>query len=421
MPTISLTVEVPWPKGKVTLSKLERAIHRAAMSAGRQALVQALRAWEAELLPAAGARQRRVRRYLLTRLGPVRFWRWKTKKDGSYGFPLDRAIGVAAWQSCSPLVWERACRLAASFPYRQAARLLSDLVGQATDHRVLWRLVQKAGRARRAAIEHQRAAVFEMGEVPPEPDEPPEMVVTEIDGAVLRHCRGGVFEAKVAAAYRGKHVISTTARHPKRVVTGKTAIAGVYEEGTAGQVFYATLCRSVGLHRARHRMVSGDGAEWIPVLVREWFPDHVFQLDHYHLKQRLRQAAGDPDRAGRWIAWALSGSWPRIERSMAQLVAGGRLDPKVARDPLLPAAQRPGDLGVSSPARAGSPAGAVHPGLGRDRAHDRPARRPADETSGDAMVQRRSPQRPRAAGDPGRPCRLARLVEGGDRLIDTRA
>lgn len=75
MPTISLTVEVPWPKGKPSLSKLERAIHRAAMSAGRQTLVQALGIWEQELLPTAGARQRRVRRYLLTRLGPIRYWR----------------------------------------------------------------------------------------------------------------------------------------------------------------------------------------------------------------------------------------------------------------------------------------------------------------------------------------------------------
>jgi hypothetical protein len=333
VPTISVTIQVPWPKAKPTFSELERTIHRAVTSAGRQALVQALGAWERELLPTAGARQRRVRRYLLTRLGPIRIWRWKTRQDGRYGFPLDRAIGLAPWQTCSPFVWERACSLAAAHPYRTAARLLSDLVGCATDHRVLWRLVQKAGRLRRAELEGDRAAMFELGEAPPEPTEPPEMVVTEIDGAVLRRQRGGVFEAKVAAAYRGKAVVSATARHPRRVVTGKVVVAGVYEQGTAGQVIYSALCRSVGLHRARHKMVAGDGAEWIPVLVREWFPDHAFQLDHYHLKQRLRHTAvGDPKRAGRWISWALAGQWSRIERSMVHLVARGALDPKIARD-----------------------------------------------------------------------------------------
>lgn len=334
MPQISLTVELPWPKGKLTLAKLERAIHRAAMDAGRRALVKALGAWEEQLLPGSGARQRKVRRYLLTRLGPIRFFRWKTRAEGRYLFPLDRAMGLSAHQSCSGFVWERACRLAASFSYRTAARLLSDLVGVATDHRVLWRLVQKAGRLRRGQIEQARQQMFDYGQAPPEPEEAPEMVVTEIDGAVLRRQRPrGVMEARLAVAYSGKRVLSEGARHRRRVVTGKVVVAGLWEEGAAGQLIYAWLCRSVGIHRARHLLVSGDGAEWIPVLVRNWFPDAAFQLDHHHLKARLRQvAAGDPKRAGRWIAWALAGSWRRIERSMAHLVARGGLDPKLARE-----------------------------------------------------------------------------------------
>jgi len=42
--------------------------------------------------------------------------------------------------------------------------------------------------------------------------------------------------------------------------------------------------------------------------------------------------AGTPERAARWIAWALSGQWRRIERSLLALVASGRLDPKVAAE-----------------------------------------------------------------------------------------
>ncbi len=125
-------MEVPWPKGRPTLAKLERAVRQGAMAAGRKALVSALGAWEQELSE-AGARQRRVRRYLLTRVGPIRFHRWKTRKDGRYGFPLDQAMGLRPWQTCSGFVWERACRLAGSHPFRQAARLLSDLVGTPVD------------------------------------------------------------------------------------------------------------------------------------------------------------------------------------------------------------------------------------------------------------------------------------------------
>jgi hypothetical protein len=333
VPSISVTVEVPWPNDKLTFSKLERTIHRAAMTAGRKALVAALGAWEAELLPAAGARQRRVRRYLLTRVGPIRFFRWKTRSQGDYGFPLDRAMGLLPHQSCSTFVWERACRLAAAHPYRTAARLLSDLIGVSTDHRVLWRLVQKAGRLRRDQIEANRADMFDLGLAPAQ-GEPIEMVVTEIDGAVLRRQGGGVMEAKVAAAYTGKELASATAAHRRVYITGKALVAGIYPEGVAGQAIYAQLCRSVGLHRARHSLVAGDGAEWIPVMCREYFPEAVYQLDHYHLKSRLRVVAGNPERAGRWIAWALSGRWRSIERSMSALVARGRLDAKVARETL---------------------------------------------------------------------------------------
>jgi len=273
VPTITVTVEVPWPKGKTTLAKLERAVHRAAMAAGRQVLVHSLGKWEQQLLPSAGARQRRVRRYLLTRLGPIRFFRWKTRQDGRYGFPLDQAMRLHPRQTCSWFVWERACRLASSFPYRQAARLLSDLVGVATDHRVVWRLLQKAGGLRREELEHARSEMFDAGLAPPQA-EPIDMVVAEIDGAMLRRQRGGVMEARAVAAYTGKRILSVTARHRKRVVTGKVVLARLYAEGMAGQVFYAQLCRSARVHRARWVLVPGDGAEWIPVLVRTGSPEH---------------------------------------------------------------------------------------------------------------------------------------------------
>ncbi len=333
MPTLTVTVEVPWPKGQTTLPKLERDIHRAALAAGRKLLVQALGVWEQQLLQGAGARQRRMRRYLLTRLGPIRFTRWKTLKDHRYDFPLDRAMGLRPWQTCSGFVWERACRLAGAHPFREAARLLSDLVGTPLDHRRLWGWLQKAGAIRVLQQEQARAELFDHGVAPPE-GEPVPMVVTEIDGVVLRHQRGGRFEAKVAASSTGKCRASPTARHRRVYVTGKAVVAGVYEEGQAGPTIYAWLCRSVGIHRARYSLVPGDGAGWIPVMVREWFFGSVFQLDHFHLKQRLRLAGGDPKMAGRWISWALAGQWRRVARSLMALVRAHRVDPKVAEDTL---------------------------------------------------------------------------------------
>jgi hypothetical protein len=58
--------------------------------------------------------------------------------------------------------------------------------------------------------------------------------------------------------------------------------------------------------------MSGVQAEWIPVMVPNWFPETTFQLDHYHLKVGLRKLAADPARAGRRISWALARQWRRI-------------------------------------------------------------------------------------------------------------
>ena len=76
MPELTIAVRVPWPKDR-SLAALERAIFGALMAAGRALLLQALAAIEEQMLAdGAGARQRRRRRYLLTRFGEVRFHRW---------------------------------------------------------------------------------------------------------------------------------------------------------------------------------------------------------------------------------------------------------------------------------------------------------------------------------------------------------
>src|SRR5690349_22500670 len=53
-----------------------------------------------------------------------------------------------------PILWERAARLGTGYPFRQAARLLSDLVGGAIDHRVVWRLLRRDRKSTRLNSSH---------------------------------------------------------------------------------------------------------------------------------------------------------------------------------------------------------------------------------------------------------------------------
>lgn len=157
MPELTISVRVPWPKHP-TLATLEKAICRALMAAGRELLLLACATLEgAVLAEGAGARQRRRRRYLLTRFGELRFYRWQTVRDGRYGHPLDEALGLPAKDPCSPWVRATAAWLAQAHPFRQAARLLSMMVGARVDHRRVWGWAQTSGRRVLQAWEEKRA------------------------------------------------------------------------------------------------------------------------------------------------------------------------------------------------------------------------------------------------------------------------
>lgn len=101
MPELTVTVRVPLPK-QPTLASLERVIFRALLAAERELLLQAFGMLEGHVV--AGAKQRRRRRYLLTRFGEIRYFRWQTRTDASYGYPLDEALGLAPGDPCSAWV-----------------------------------------------------------------------------------------------------------------------------------------------------------------------------------------------------------------------------------------------------------------------------------------------------------------------------
>ena len=157
MPELTVTVRVAMPKHP-SLGELERAIFTAVMAAGRELLLEAFAVLEQTA--AIGSRQRRRRRYLITRFGEIRFFRWQTRTERGYGYPLDEALGLSPGDPCSAWVRQTAAWLAQAHPYRQAARLLSRMIGTRVDHRTLWGWVQGSGRAVRSHLEQLRASLF---------------------------------------------------------------------------------------------------------------------------------------------------------------------------------------------------------------------------------------------------------------------
>jgi hypothetical protein len=146
VPPLKITIEVPWPK-RLTLSALEKSIFKAVMAAGRQLLVMAFELIEQQLLRnGAGIVQRRRTTLPGVSVRGAEIPPWQTRGVDGYGCPLDKALGLEPNDPCSPWVRAKASLLAQAHPYRQAAGLLSQMIGSKVDHRRVWGWVQQAGK-----------------------------------------------------------------------------------------------------------------------------------------------------------------------------------------------------------------------------------------------------------------------------------
>jgi hypothetical protein len=327
VPELTLAVEVPWPK-QPTLAALERAIFKSLQAAARELLVEAFGALEERV--ATGAKQRRRRRYLLTRFGEIRFSRWQTRTEAGYGYPLDEALGLAPGEPCSAWVRETAAWLAQAHPFRQAARLLSRMIGQPIDHRRLWGWVQASGKTLRGRFEQMRASLFDDGEAPGFGGPAPKIVSTSADGTFIR-TRDGPVEVKLGLWWTGAHLQSPTAAHARYLLDGKGFYASTEGADLFGQTFYALAASRAGIAKAKEVFFISDGAGWLADLPSDWITPTAVQLDQFHGKLRISEVAHDPERAARWWAWVTEHNLASLGRSIEQLTRSGQVDPEAGR------------------------------------------------------------------------------------------
>jgi len=328
VPELTVTVRVPLPK-QPTLACLEQAVFRALQPAGRELLLKAFGLLEQQSLD--GAKQRRRRRYLITRFGEIRFFRWQTRTEAGYGYPLDEALGIRSGDPCSPWVSQTASWLAQAHPYRQAARLLSKMIGTRVDHRTLWGWVQGSGRAVRRHLEQLRASLFDDGEDPAFQGRAPKIVSTSADGTFIR-TRDGPVEVKLGIWWTGAHLQSPTATHPRYLLQGKGSYASTQGHDLFGQTFYALAAARAGIAKAQEVFFISDGAGWLAALPSDWIAPTAIQLDQFHGKLRISEVAHDPERAARWWAWVTEHNLSALGRSIDALTRSGRVEPEAARE-----------------------------------------------------------------------------------------
>ena len=241
MPTIELTATLSISLEYTSLEALENEIHARLRQAGQQLLVQACQQVEQQSLGERGAtirRQRQEPRYLLSRFGWVRLSRYRVKEaDGHSHCPLDELLGLEARQHASPWARERAMYFVTQLPYRPAAAVFSQEVGEKVDHRTLWSLAQKEGQKLVAREEQEWKAVFEDGELPEGDEKEREIVVAEVDGTYLGAQRQeqSHFEVRLGVMFSGRQLESETAKHQRYRLVERVRYGGVEEAEEFGQ------------------------------------------------------------------------------------------------------------------------------------------------------------------------------------------
>lgn len=321
--TIEVVVRLTISEEDFDVNRLEERVRAARDEAGRQLFVRALQRLEEEALAAHPqvARQRRVERRLDTTLGHVVFQRWRVKWEGQTTCLLDRLLGLPRHSRASPAVKKRASELASRLTYREAGVVLREELHTPVSAQSVHGWVQGLGEA-----------VGERELAPPvRPTPGAEVVVVEWDDTMVRSQETGErqFAMKLGIGYSQKE-----RQGPKRwKLADKVVYGGVEEPEEFAERFSVRLEGAFEVERAEHVVVKGDGAEWISQGAAQVFPGHVFQLDRWHLLDRLAQFAGHLPRLWKRLRrWVFQGRVKALVRSLRQLVGADARSEQARQD-----------------------------------------------------------------------------------------
>jgi hypothetical protein len=117
--------------------------------------------------------------------------------------------------------------------------------------------------------------------------------VVDADGTFLaaQGEQGDRFEVKTGVFYTGK-TRAGGRRHRRWRLLNKGCYATTGDQDAFGKGLAARGFHWVGLHRARHVLCVHDGLDEYGQGFRDWSPDAIHQIDHFHVSERIWQLCG---------------------------------------------------------------------------------------------------------------------------------
>jgi len=296
------------PDTPLSLDEMEAAVHQWGLAVQQHALAHAWQA-QAALRPtapcphcqshhhrAAGSKARRIE----TRFGPVRLVRRRLccRGCGRHFQPDDAALGalLGAGQ-CTRMLRELAAQCGASWPYRQAARVVALLRGAPLATETIRRIVAQAGQAVAGQYAREAVVVCQPPATVPPPTQSPAAVEILLDGAWVHswdNAHG--MEIKVGVVHTGSEGCGRT----RTRLTARRYAATAAGVTPFGPLVTAAIDHLHGVTSPQQTLL-GDGAAWIWRLGAEIVPAATQVLDRWHLRDARRRAtrAAVPDKAAR--------------------------------------------------------------------------------------------------------------------------
>lgn len=290
--TITYTICIDTENLKDML-QIEDEISKEAKKACRQLLVEVMQKKEEEILKEKGyTKKQKVTRYIYSRFGQIKYQRYKTIKNGKYSFALDEELGIKKQSSFTPGIEKRAITLSALYPYRQAGDILSYEIDSQVCHRAIWRLVQKRGTVARKLKDDEKEKLYSNAQPPENDGIKRNIVVIEADGTGIssQEGKGRWMEAKIGIIYTSKELCSASSKHKRYMLKEKTVYADILDSDDFGKNISYIAQKKYNLCGAQNILFITDGDRWLKNIHIGYLPGSVHQLDHYHLKKKIKSA-----------------------------------------------------------------------------------------------------------------------------------
>ena len=230
--------------------------------------------------------------------------------------PQDRHLDVEG-TSCSPAVRRMMALVGSESSFEHGRHQLETLAGLDVASKTVERQAEAIGSdvARREQQEIQRAIQLDLPEVTAADID---VMYVEMDGTGIAMVesktlgRSGKIEGQPARTREVKLGCVFTQTHvddegrPVRDDASTSYTGAIETAEQFGRRLYVEAWKR-GWHRAREKVVIGDGAPWIWNLADEQFPGAVQILDLYHARQHLWELAGklyptDERQRNRWAS-----------------------------------------------------------------------------------------------------------------------